>query len=408
MLQGFVHPNFSQVAQVLRKQLPKKGAGGASVSVYYHGECVVDIWGGTKDQDSNPWQKDTLSLSFSTTKGVASTLLHVLAEKKFIDYDIPIVHYWPEFGQAGKSHITVREALCHEAGLYHIRSMVEHADEMTDWDTMIRYIEKAEPVHVPGTANGYHGLTYGFIIGEVIRRATGMSFTDALQEFIADPLKLDGLFCGLPDSEMHRRAQLILPQRVSGSARRTSRWRRKMVGSALNGVLWFAGVDLEHTRQGFIPKGIGDFDFNGPDVVRSCIPSANGMFNARSLAKLYALIANGGEYEGVRLLSENRVARMGQIQNKRRDNVVHMPMKWRMGYHRVFTTGPRTPNAFGHFGFGGSGAWCDPSRGLSVAMTLNSGVGTPFGDSRMAALNSAVLKTVDKMNRKKPEWVSAF
>lgn len=408
MLQGFVHPNFSVVASVLRKQLPKNSAGGAAVSVYHHGECVVDIWGGTRNPDKDDWQKDTLALSFSTTKGVASTLLHVLADKHIVDYDIPVVHYWPEFGQAGKSRITIRQVLCHEAGLYGIRNMVEHADEMTDWDAMIGYIEQAEPVHVPGSENGYHGLTYGFIVGEIIQRATGLSFPQALHEYLAKPLNLDGLYCGLPQSEMDRRAMLLLPQRLVGNQRRTGRWRKAMVKTAINGALWFAGSDIENTKQGLLPKGISQFDFNSPKVLASCIPSANGMFTARSLAKLYAMMANGGEIDGVRLLSENRVRRMAEVQSTRRDKVVHLPMKWRMGYHRVFTTGPKTPNAFGHFGFGGSGAWCDPSRGLSVAMTLNSGVGTPFGDSRIAYINSAALKAADRVDSQRHSWASAF
>lgn len=407
MLQGFVHPNFSEVANVLKKQLPKKGPGGASVSIYHQGECVVDIWGGTADEDNTPWQKDTLSLSFSTTKGVASTLLHIAAEQKLIDYEIPVSHYWPEFGQAGKKHITVREALSHQAGLYGIRGMVQHADDMTDWDAMVSSIEKAQPAHIPGTANGYHGLTYGYIVGEVIRRATGMEFSQALYELVAKPLKLDGLYCGLPEEELGRCSKLILPASVTRSNGK-GRWRKKAVKHVVSGVLRAAGVDMATTKEGLQPHGIGEFNFNDPKVVQSCMPSANGMFTARSLAKMYAMIANGGEIDGVRLLSQDRIRRMGEIQSKRRDKVVHMPMKWRMGYHRVFTTGPRTPNAFGHFGFGGSGAWCDPSRNLSLSMTLNTGIGTPFGDSRMAYLNSVVLRAADRVIGQRPVLASAY
>ena len=408
MLQGFVHPNFSQVADVLRKQLPKSGQGGAAVAVYHQGECVVDIWGGFRNQDSDPWNKDTLALSFSTTKGVASTLLHVLAEQQLIDYDLPVSHYWPEFAQAGKSQITVRQVLCHEAGLFGIRSMVVHADEMTDWDAMVRYIEQAEPIHTPGTANGYHGLTYGFIVGEIIRRVTDLNFSEALDQYLAQPLKLDGLFCGLSETEMPRCAQLLLPQRVSGNSKRTGRWQKTLVKTAITGAMWAVGADIEHTRQGLLPKGMSGFDFNSPLVWASCIPSANGMFTARSLARLYAMMANQGELEGVRLLSESRVRQMAEVQSTRRDKVVHLPMKWRLGYHRVFTFGPRTPNAFGHFGYGGSGAWCDPSRGLSVAMTLNSGVGTPFGDSRIAYINAAALRAADSLRGRRSSLVSAY
>lgn len=408
MLQGFVHPDFSQVAGLLRKQLPKSGIGGAAVCVYHHGECVVDIWGGTRNQDKENWEKDTLALSFSTTKGVASTLLHVLADKHLVDYDIPVVHYWPEFGEGGKSRITVREVLCHEAGLYGIRSMVEHADEMCDWDAMIHYIEQARPVHVPGTANGYHGLTYGYLVGEIVRRVTGMSFSDALYEYLAKPLKLDGLYCGLPESEMERCAQLIMPRRASSNQKKSGTWRRAMVKLAINGALSVTGSSFENTRQGLLPKGMGSFDFNSPKVLASCIPAANGMFTARSLARLYAVMANEGEVDGVRILTRDRIRRMGEVQSTRRDKVVHLPMKWRMGYHRVFTTGPRTPQAFGHFGFGGSGAWCDPSRNLSVAMTLNSGVGTPFGDSRIAYINSAAIKSADRCRREGVPLVSVY
>lgn len=408
MLQGFVHPNFSEVADVLRKQLPKSGRGGAAVTVYHHGDCVVDIWGGSRNHNQDSWNRDTLALSFSTTKGVASTLLHILADKNLIDYNMPVVHYWPEFGHGGKSRITVREVLCHEAGLYGIRSMVEHADEMTDWDAMIHYIEQAKPVHIPGTANGYHGLTYGFLVGEIIHRVTDLNFSDALQQYIAKPLKLDGLYCGLPETEMDRRAELLIPQRAANNQRRTGRWRKAMVKMAINGFLTATGSDIENTKQGLLPKGMGSFDFNSPNVLASCIPSANGMFTARSLAGLYAMIANEGELNGVRLLSPERVRRMGEVQSTRRDKVVHLPMKWRLGYHRVFTTGPRTPNAFGHFGYGGSGAWCDPSRGLAVAMTLNSGVGTPFGDSRIAYINSAALRAADRCGRRSETLVSAY
>jgi CubicO group peptidase (beta-lactamase class C family) len=286
MLKGFVHPDFTQVASLLRKQLPGRGPGGAAVCVFHRGECVVDIWGGTRNEDDDEWTKDTLALSFSTTKGVASTLLHVLADKHLIDYDVPVVHYWPEFGQAGKSRITVREILCHEAGLYGIRSMVEHADEMCDWDAMTRYIEQARPVHVPGTANGYHGLTYGFLVGELIRRVTAMPFSRALDEFLASPLKLDGLYCGLPETEMDRRARLVMPRRASGNQKRSGTWRKAMVKMAINGALSLTGSSIENTKQGLLPKGMSAFDFNSPEVVGACIPSANGMFTARSLARL--------------------------------------------------------------------------------------------------------------------------
>ena len=131
-------------------------------------------------------------------------------------------------------------------------------------------------------------------------------------------------------------------------------------------------------------------------LAAACIPAVNGVFTARSLARLYAALANGGEIDGVRLLGPETLARATKIQNRGLDRVVPIPMQWRLGYHRVFAPFRNTQRAFGHFGFGGSGAWADPQRNLSVAMTLNSGIGTPFGDSRMARLSAAVIKAADR------------
>ena len=170
MLHGYTHPDFAKVALVLRRILPKRGPGGGAVCVYHRGEKVVDLWGGTRDLAGTPWQEDTISISFSTTKGVASTLLHLYADRGLIDYDTPVAEYWPEFAEGGKDGITVRQLLCHEAGLYGIADMVEHGREMLDWELVTSRIAAAEPRHAPGLSHGYHALTYGWLVGEVVRR----------------------------------------------------------------------------------------------------------------------------------------------------------------------------------------------------------------------------------------------
>jgi len=140
------------------------------------------------------------------------------------------------------------------------------------------------------------------------------------------------------------------------------------------------------------------FSFNDDSVVKACIPAANGMFTARSLARLYAVMANDGELDGVKLMSPQRVREISQIQSRKVDRVVPIPMHWRLGYHRVFTTGPRTPHAFGHFGFQGSGAWCDPTRHLAVGFIVNtSGGTTPFGDDRIARINAQAIRAAEKV-----------
>ncbi len=218
MLQGYVHPDFGRVADVLSQQIPRNRPGGAALTVYHKGQCVVDIWGGTRNRDGDPWRAETLALSFSTTKGVASTLLHILVDQGYLKYDDPVSKHWPEFGQKSKQNITVRQLLCHEAGLYHIREMIDDAEQMMDWNFMTTAIERAQPIHEPGSTNGYHALTYGWLIGELIQRITNKTFAEVLDELIAAPLQLDGLYVGLPDAQMHRRAELVQSIGKKGAA----------------------------------------------------------------------------------------------------------------------------------------------------------------------------------------------
>jgi CubicO group peptidase (beta-lactamase class C family) len=339
-----------------------------------------------------PWRDDTMSMSFSTTKGVAATTLHLCADRGLLDYDAPVANYWPEFAQNGKENITVRQLLCHEAGLYGIRNIVDHAKRMFDWEYMVAALARSTPAHEPGTANGYHGLTFGWLIGELIQRVTGKQLSEVLQTELAEPLKLDGFYIGAPTDQLHRAAELIPPKRklqidrVKPPAKRLQR-----VLSLLR-----LPVDLRRVADALMPPGIDEIETGSPEMLTASIPSANGLFTARSLARLYATLAAGGELDGVRLLSEETVQRATQIQNRRIDLVVPFPMHWRLGYHRVATTKGTPRRAFGHYGFGGSGAWADPERKLAMALVLNHGIYTPSGNVRAARMGSVVLRCADR------------
>ena len=229
-----------------------------------------------------------------------------------------------------------------------------------------------------------------------MQRLTGKPYTEAVEAEIAKPLGLDGLFVGLPAHQMHRRAKLILPDimRKGGDALdRIERYARGM-----KRALRLAPVKIDPVglATALIPHGIEDLDFNSEDFVSVPIPSANGMFTARSLARMYALLAADGELDGVRLLKRETVWHATEVQNRGVGRVIPLPMHWRLGYHRVPTVGVRVPNGFGHFGFGGSGAWADPDRDLAVALTLNSGVGTPFGDLRMVRIGTSAARCADR------------
>jgi CubicO group peptidase (beta-lactamase class C family) len=401
-LDGLVHPDFLPVAEALSRQL-RQYAGGAAACVYHHGVCVMDLWGGLRDAEGQAWQRDTMSPSFSTTKGVASTVVHVLVDRGLLDYEAPVARYWPEFAQNGKAAITLRHVLAHQSGLYHIRQIIDRADRMLDWAYMVRAIEGAAPVHAPGTRTGYHGLTYGFLVGEIIQRVTGKRFSEVVAETIAEPLGLDGLYVGAPVGQLHRAAKLIWPRGGAlGLGARLLRWQGPRIGDALAGsaalvqrLLDLGGVqlDLPSILDGLAPRGISAFDFGAEECLRAAIPAANGLFTARSLARMYAALACGGALDGVRLLSPGTLARATEVQPTAgsRRLVVPFDMRWRLGYHGVFTTHGVPKHAFGHFGFGGSGAWADRRRELAVALIVNCGMGTPFGDLRIARLSGAVL-----------------
>lgn len=378
-MQGFVHPDFALVAERLRQLTAKRSATcGAAVAVYHRGELVVDIWTGARDAAGRPWERDTMATSFSTTKGVVATVVHRLVDRGELSYDDPVIKYWPEFGSAAKDQITIRHLLTHQAAMHAIRPLVHSAETMLDWDAMVSLLADAEPAWEPGTRPGYHALTYGWLVGEVIRRITGLTVNEAVQREVVEPLGLDSLFIGLAPGDRDRVADLYFDpksdQRLLRTFRRLGRFDRyKPLVDALV-------VDdfLEITRTHRIHDGE--------------IPAANGVFTARDLARMYAALATPDAFDGPPLVSAATMKQVTTIQTRSRDAVVLFPMRWRLGFHLAGTSGGILPNGFGHFGFGGSGAWGDPDSGLAVAMVLNQVAGTPFGDTRLLRIGGAAVQ----------------
>lgn len=399
---GHAHDDFAEVVSTFRRQL-RRTNGGAAVAVHHRGELVVDLWGGVRDVDAPegpaPWERDTVAMCFSTTKGVVSTALHVLADRGEVAYDEPVATYWPEFARNGKEGVTVRHLLTHSAGLHRIRSIVRDADRMLDWDHMCEALAAAAPAYPPGTKHGYHALTYGWLVGEVVRRVSGQSISEFVRAELAEPLGLDGLTIGMPAAQRHRVAPLAplgIPRPQWGPARRLE----KQIGTRMGRIVSAMPVPVNTRRlaNALAPRGVEDV-LVGAAMMDAEVPSANGFFTARSLGRMYAMLAGGGELDGVRLLSPATVAAASTVQSHGLDLVLVVPMDWRLGYHRVFTTRGTVGPAFGHFGFGGSGGWADPSRDLSVAYVCNRGSGTPIGDLRIAELGAAAVRCVDRRRR---------
>ncbi|MFV0316854.1 MAG: serine hydrolase domain-containing protein [Microthrixaceae bacterium] len=394
-MDGFATKGYGLVRKTFERQL-RRSSGGAAVCVYHRGEPVVDLWGGQRTDDA-PWGHDTVAMCFSTTKGVVSTAVHILAERGLIDYDEPVATYWPEFAANGKAGVTVRHVLTHSSGLHRIRSLVDTGERILDWEYMTDALAAAAPAYEPGSRHGYHALTYGWLAGELVRRVSGVGIATFVDDEIARPLSCDGLFIGLPFEEQPRAATLE-PVSLPRPSNDRIRHLEKRIGAGL-GKMVSAMPGTVNTRRAInalAPRNVESALF-GSEVMDASIPAANGFFTARSLARMYAMISGGGELDGARLLSPERVELMGEVQRTGADHVLVVPMHWRLGYHRVFTTRGSLPNAFGHFGFGGSGAWADPSRDLAVAFVCNRGSGTPVGDLRIMELGTAAVRAADRV-----------
>ena len=347
------------------------GAGqqiGTQVAAYHRGEMIVDAWAGTMGpDDSRPAEADSLFFSFSTTKGVAATALHILADRGVIEYEQPVAKYWPEFAAQGKAKVTVAQAMSHQAGLHTTPPM-----EITlDWEAALDYVANLAPAWEPGTATGYHATTFGWIVGGIIRGATGYHLKEVIAEEIAAPLGVaTEMYVGIPDG-IEERLTTLKPTPPPPPGAPNLR----------------ALLPADHDFFKAMPMD-DPIDMNAMNVRKACVPAWNGHFTARALAKMYAALANGGQVAGTRLVSPERIGKMSAIQTELGDRVLTFPIpksigywnggSWAMGGNPSFL-GPRR-TAFGHPGMGGSMAFADPEVGLSIAVTLNQMGPGLFGD----------------------------
>ena len=386
-LRGSVHPDFARVARALEKTARREG--GAAVCVYHRGQPVVDLWTGTRDESGAPWEEDTVSLSFSVTKGITATALHMLVDRGQIDYEDRVASHWPEFAQAGKESISVRQLLSHQAGLYPIRQYIDSAERTLDWSYMTDVLARAKPEHEPGARHAYHAWTFGWLVGELVQRVSGKPLGEFLASEMAKPLGLDGLHVGAPEHVHARAASTLRPDRqldVEG-LRPTG----KRIEAALRAVR--APFSLEAFARAHLPHGMNEFDFDAAQVLSASIPAVNGLFTARALARLYAALAGGGELDGVRLLSAQTLARATEIQSRRRDYALFgARMNWRLGYHQAFTLRGGLAPSFGHLGANGSCAWADPSQELAVGYVRNYGLRQRFPYVQTAQISDVALR----------------
>ena len=391
---GNYDQEFAEVADVFRTQIARTN-GGAAVAVYHRGRLVVDLWGGVRSLNGVPWTRDTLAMCWSTTKGVVSTCAHILADRGVLDYDQRVAAYWPEFAQNGKGDITVRQVLSHSAGLHRLGTIIDHGSRILDWEHMTDALARAKPAYEAGTAVGYHALTFGWLVGELVRRISGIPIGDFVQKELAEPLGLHGLYIGCPSDQRHRVAPL------APMSPPFERWSRPVISfvfdmltRALRAVR--SPINPHRMINAALSRGMEDVIVD-PRLLDAAVPAMNGHFDAVSLAAIYAMLAGGGQLGGVRILSEETVRKASEIQNDQRDRVVMMNMQWRLGYHKLLLAHKQLPRAYGHFGFGGSGGLADPEHDLAIAMVCNRGQGTPMGDLRIVRLTQATARAVESL-----------
>ncbi|HWE57962.1 MAG TPA: serine hydrolase domain-containing protein [Acidimicrobiales bacterium] len=385
---GHVERGFEAVREAFVENFATHGDVGAACAVYLDGRPVVDLWGGIADDRTGAsWQEGTLTLVYSTTKGVTAICAHHLAERAGLDLDATVASYWPEFAAAGKEQVTVRQLLSHRAGLPTLVPKLDRAEALA-WDPAIRNLAAQEPMWAPGTTHGYHAVTYGWLVGEVIRRATGRSVGRYLADEIAGPLGLE-FWIGLPASEEHRMSRLIPAPMMKLSVEEL----RSIPPEQLE--RFKAMADPDSLMQRALNPTAPTFNYNQPDLHAAELPAANGIGTARALARLYA--ATIGPVDGIRLLSDATVAAATVEQSNGADAVLGLESRFGSGFFLPSLFSPLMgPRSFGHSGAGGSLALADPDSGVGFAYVMNQMQQGLAADPRPASLLSALRSAIDK------------
>jgi CubicO group peptidase (beta-lactamase class C family) len=360
---GTCEARFDGVRKALSASLDSGADVGASVAVFLHGEPVVDIWGGYADEaKGTPWERDTLTNVWSTTKTMTFLCALILADRKELDFQAPVATYWPEFAEGGKEAVLVRHVMGHTAGLSGWEHPIE-PEQLADWELCTSALAAQEPWWEPGSASGYHALTQGYLIGEVVRRITGESIGAWFAREVAKPLDAD-FFIGLPESEDGRISNVIPPPPPDVEGMEVSDF---TVKTFLNPPLDASMAAQEWWR-------------------RAEIPAANGQGNARSVAAIQSVIAGKGEARGVRLLSAAGTDPIFETQADGTDLVLGVPIRFGMGYGLSTAEMPIGPRSCYWGGYGGSIIVLDQDAELAVSYVMNRMETGVVGDPRGATI----------------------
>ncbi|MFF1449282.1 serine hydrolase domain-containing protein [Streptomyces sp. NPDC058274] len=381
-VQGHCDTRFSAVRMAFEENFRDRQELGAAVTVVHDGEPVVDLWGGWADAArTRPWERETLVNVWSTSKGPTALCAHILADRGLLDFDAPVAAYWPEFAAAGKESVLVRHLLSHRAGLSGLREPHTLA-QLCDWELTVGRLAAQEPWWEPGSRSGYHALTYGFLVGEVVRRVSGLLPGAFLEREVTGPLGID-FTIGLPEKEAVRAAELVHPPASTTGER--------------------AAVFAQLTPAALAALTnplVGAAEANTAQWRAAEIPAANGHGTARAIAALYGIFARHGRHGSQQVLSPGAAERVREGQGRCRDLVLGAGFAheteiglglWLSGPNGSY--GPN-PMAFGHDGFGGSCGLADPEAGVSLGYVMNRMGPHIADDPRKTALVDALYSAL--------------
>jgi CubicO group peptidase (beta-lactamase class C family) len=375
-VQGFVRDGFENVRAAFEENLNSGADVGASFCATKDGETIVDLWGGYADAArTQAWQKDTIVNVYSTTKTMTALTALLLADRGQLDFDAPVARYWPEFAANGKERIKVSHLMSHSAGLSGWKEKISK-DDLYDWEKATALLAAQAPFWEPGTAPGYHALTQGYLVGEVVRRITGRSVGTVFRQEIAEPLGAD-FWIGLPASEDGRVAELIPPPPggAVGNGAGMSDLAKNMAKNP--------GIDVAETKTRA---------WRGAEI-----PAAGGTGNARSVAEIHAILANGGVAKEKRFLSEAGCRKVLELQVEGTDLVMNVPARFGMGFGLAGGMLPLpNPNSIFWGGYGGSLVIIDMDARTTFGYAMNKMIGTTTGDMRAFSLAMAMWDALSK------------
>jgi CubicO group peptidase (beta-lactamase class C family) len=382
-----VAPGFEEVRTEFERNFAERGEIGAAVAAYVRGEKVVDLWGGHRTPDRDlPWNEDTMVIVFSTTKGLSAMTLAVANARGWLDYDAPVARYWPEFAQNGKADVTIRQLLGHEAGLVFVPEQLT-VEKLRDLDYLAWLLARQTPEWPPGTRHGYHAMSIGFYMQEIIRRVdpAHRSLGRFFHDEIARPLGLD-FYVGLPreiPNERLAEMKTLSPARAIAAIRTTPL-------DLIPKVLW--PWSLLRKSLAFV-----NLPWNERSSLEVEVPAGNGVGTARAIARAYSAFAEGGAELGLTPETLSRISALPDFPRPK-DEILKLPAYYSLGYLRP---GPSvafgsSPRAFGHPGAGGSFAFADPDAHVGYAYVMNKMDFYLMDDPREKALRDALYRAIGR------------